>query len=110
MLQDHRARQAEERLKAGREWRSGDDYVLTTGWGGPIHPDTVSSLVTDLIAAHNAAVRQGGPDELLPPARLHDLRHVHATTLLLERGYRYMSSRPAWGMPIRQSRCGSTPT
>jgi integrase len=23
------------------------------------------------------------PDGLLPPARLHDLRHVHATTLLL---------------------------
>ena len=44
VLQDHRARQAEERLKAGRDWRSSDDYVLTTGWGGPIHPNTVSSL------------------------------------------------------------------
>jgi integrase len=57
--------------------------VFTTGWGGPVHPDTVSSLIGDLIRAHNVTVGDGGASELLPHALLHDLRHVHATTLLL---------------------------
>jgi integrase len=74
VLRDHRKRQAEERLKVGPEWCGTDDYVFSTAWGKPIHPDTVSSL----IVTHND--RQGEP---LPHARLHDLRHVHATTLLL---------------------------
>jgi integrase len=43
----------------------------------------VSSLVADLIEAHNATVRDSGVGERLPRARLHDLRHLHATTLLL---------------------------
>ena len=47
--------------------------MFTTGWGEPIYPDTVTSLMTKLIRA-NAR---------LPHARLHDLRHLHATTLLL---------------------------
>ena len=45
----------------------------------PIHPDTVSSLMTTLVKSHN----DRHPDWALPHARLHDLRHVHATTLLL---------------------------
>ena len=45
VLRDHRKRQAEERLKVGPEWRGSDDYVFSTAWGEPIHPDTVSSLV-----------------------------------------------------------------
>ena len=49
VLNEYRSRQAEERLLAGPEWRASDDYVFTTGWGGPIHPDTVSSLIADLI-------------------------------------------------------------
>ena len=49
VLRDHRARQAGERLTAGREWRGSDDYMFTTVLGSPIHPDTVSSLMTDLI-------------------------------------------------------------
>jgi integrase len=52
--------------------------VFTASWGEPIHPDTVSSLMTTLINTHND--QQGEP---LPHARLHDLRHVHATTLLV---------------------------
>jgi integrase len=48
--------------------------VFTTGWGEPIYPDTVTSLMTKLIRASK---------QLLPHARLHDLRHLHATTLLL---------------------------
>jgi integrase len=76
-------RQAEERRTAGLQWRDGEDYVFTTGWGGPVHPDTVSSLIAALIKAHNARYSEGNVAELLPPARLHDLRHLHATTLLL---------------------------
>ena len=41
-------------LRVGPEWRGTDDYVFSTSWSEP-----------------------------LPHARLHDLRHVHATTLLL---------------------------
>jgi integrase len=83
VLREHRARQAEERLVAGPRWTDSDQYVFTTGWGGPIHPDTVSSLMADLIKAHNTTVRAVGAGEVLPHARLHDLRHFHATTLLL---------------------------
>jgi len=78
VLRDHRKRQTEERLRVGPEWRGTDDDVFSTAWGEPIHPDTASSLMTKLINTHND--RQ---DEPLPHARLHDLRHVHATTLLL---------------------------
>jgi integrase len=66
-------------------WRSerngkGDEQnVFMTTRGEPIHPDTVSSLTTNLIKAHN----RSHPDDPLPHARLHDLRHIHATTLLL---------------------------
>ena len=78
VLRDHRKRQAGEELKVGPEWRGIGDYVFSTAWGEPIHPDTVSSLMTTLINIHNDQ-----RDEALPHARLHDLRHVHATTLLL---------------------------
>jgi integrase len=81
VLKEHRARQAAEQLTVGPEWRGSDDYVFTTGWGEPVHPDTVSSLMADLIRSHNEARESEG--ELLPHARLHDLRHIHATTLLL---------------------------
>ena len=78
VLRDHGKRQTEERLRVGPEWRGTDDYVFSTAWGEPIHPDTVSSLMITLINTHND--QQSEP---LPRARLHDLRHVHATTLLL---------------------------
>lgn len=78
VLKEHRKRQAGERLRVGPEWRGTDDYVFSTAWGDPIHPDTVSSLMTTLVNTHND--QQSEP---LPHARLHDLRHVHATTLLL---------------------------
>ena len=83
VLREHRARQAGERLTAGPQWTGSDQYMFTTVWGSPVHPDTVSSLMTDLINTYNAAVRTDGAGELLPHARLHDLRHFHATTLLL---------------------------
>jgi len=81
VLREHRASQAAEQLAAGTDWRGTNDYVFTTSWGEPIHPDTVSSLMADLIRSHNEAQDNAG--EPLPHARLHDLRHIHATTLLL---------------------------
>ncbi|MFB4298277.1 tyrosine-type recombinase/integrase [Actinomadura sp. NTSP31] len=80
VLKAHRKRQLADKLKAGESWKGVEDgHVFATGWGEPIHPDTVSSLMATLIKEHN------GTDgvEPLPHARLHDLRHVHATTLLL---------------------------
>jgi hypothetical protein len=73
--------------------------MFTTGWGEPIYPDTVTSLMTKLIRANHQ----------LPHARLHDLRHLHATTLLLS-GVPVQLSRLAWAMPTRLSRSGSMPT
>ena len=40
--------------------------------GAPLFPSSVSSLMRKLVAASG-----------MPHARLHDLRHLHATTLLL---------------------------
>ena len=74
VLRQRKSDQATEQLKAGDSWRgTKDGYVFTTGWGEPIYPDTVTSLMTKLIRA----------GKQLPHARLHDLRHLHATTLLL---------------------------
>jgi integrase len=74
VMRQRKADQAAEQLKAGDSWRgTKDGYVFTTGWGEPIYPDTVTSLMTKLIRAN----------QRLPHARLHDLRHLHATTLLL---------------------------
>jgi len=56
--------------------------VFSTAWGEPIHPDTASSLVPRLIQRHNEP-KEGVQPDPLPHARLHDLRHVHATILLL---------------------------
>ena len=60
-------RQAEERLRVGSERRGTDDYVFVTAWGEPVHPDTVSSLMTVLINAHNDP--EDEPGNLLPHAR-----------------------------------------
>jgi integrase len=74
VLRQRRADQAAEQLKAGDSWRgTKHGYLFTTGWGEPIYPDTVTSLMIKLIRAN----------QQLPHARLHDLRHLHATTLLL---------------------------
>ncbi|MFF3668533.1 tyrosine-type recombinase/integrase [Microtetraspora malaysiensis] len=83
VLKEHRRKQAADKLLAGKEWRGSNGHVFTTGWGDPIHPDTVSSLMPTLIKSHNAPKDGPKPVEPLPRARLHDLRHIHATTLLL---------------------------
>jgi len=93
VLREHRRRQLEERMKARPLWvESG--AVFAAEDGQPIFPDTVSLLMGKLIRDYNAPAIPGGgrghkrtplppPAEPLPPIRLHDLRHVHATTLLL---------------------------
>ena len=81
VLREHRRRQAEERLSAGAAWTDTDGLVFTNRWGEPLYPDTVSALMSKLISQHNKSVPATG--QPLPHARLHDLRHLHATTLLL---------------------------
>jgi integrase len=91
ILREHRARQAAEREIAGGAWIEAD-YVFTTGLGRPVPPDTVTNLMSVLIRQFNEPAIPGTrktprqelprPKNPLPPARLHDLRHVHATMLL----------------------------
>lgn len=81
IVRDHRCRQEQERHAAGSAWTGDDDLVFTTKWGGPLYPDTVTALMNKLVTARNKSVT--APDLALPRARLHDLRHLHATTLLL---------------------------
>ncbi|MBV9092456.1 MAG: site-specific integrase [Streptosporangiaceae bacterium] len=84
VLRQRKVDQAAEQLQGGDSWRgTRDGYVFTTGWGQPIYPDTVTSLMTKLIRAHNEPDQGPQPEDQLPHARLHDLRHLHATTLLL---------------------------
>ena len=78
VLQAHRARQAEERLVIESDWPD-SDLVFRTALGEPVYPDTPSQLLPKLIDQYNAL----HPASPLPHIRLHDLRHVHATTLLL---------------------------
>src|SRR6266571_369181 len=80
IVREHRRKQAEERLSAGSAWTD-SGLVFTSRWGEPLYPDTVTALMTKLINRHNSA--DPPPDRALPHARLHDLRHLHATTLLL---------------------------
>ena len=71
-LREHRVRSEAERLECGRLWQGGDNgAVFTTASGGPLFPDTLTKLFTKLVT-------QAG----LPPMRLHDLRHQHASMLL----------------------------
>jgi integrase len=90
-LRDHQRRQAADRLTAGASWIPGD-LVFTTELGGPLYPDTVTNLFAKLIRQYNEPAVPGvrgrprkelpRPAVLLPVARLHDLRHLHATMLL----------------------------
>ena len=81
MLQEHCRQQAEERLAAGSAWNDSGGLVFTSRWGEPLYPDTVTALMTKLINRYNKSATP--PAKPLPHARLHDLRHLHATTLLL---------------------------
>jgi integrase len=80
ILRKHRRRQSEEQLGAGSAWKD-SGLVFVNRWGEPLYPDTVTALTTKLINSYNLSAR--ARIEPLPHARLHDLRHLHATTLLL---------------------------
>jgi integrase len=92
ILREHRGRQRAEQEIAGEAWVDGD-YVFTTGLGRPVPPDTVTNLMAVLIRQFNEPAIPGTrrtprqelprPVSPLPAARLHDLRHVHATMLLV---------------------------
>lgn len=91
ILREHRGRQRAEREIAGDAWVDGD-YVFTAGLGLPVPPDTVTNLLAVLIRQFNKPAIPGArktlrqelprPVKPRPLARLHDLRHVHATVLL----------------------------
>ena len=69
-LRQHRHRQLQDRLAAGRRWCEGG-WVFTYPDGRPVAPDTLTRLFAKLVT-------QSG----LPPIRLHDLRHGAATLAL----------------------------
>jgi integrase len=71
-LREHRARQAEERLRLGPNW-NGIDLVFPNVLGGPMRP---SNLIRN---SFKPILRESG----LPHIRFHDLRHTAATILLL---------------------------
>jgi integrase len=110
VLRQRKTDQTVEQLKAGDSWRgTKDGHVFTTGWGAPIYPDTVTSLMTKLIRAHNEPDQDPRPKDQLPHARLHDLRHLHATTLLLS-GVPVHVVAARLATLTRPSPCACTPT
>jgi integrase len=70
-LEQHRARQATERERAGNLWEDGD-WVFTNLRGRPVHPTEDHKAWKGLLRRAN--VRD---------ARLHDARHTAATVLLV---------------------------
>jgi integrase len=70
VLANWRRRQAEERLLVGPAWED-HGLVFCRPDGTPIHPERLSRTFDQLVARH-----------ALPPVRLHDLRHTHASLLL----------------------------
>src|SRR5207245_7574476 len=70
-LERHRADQATRREHLGDGWVC-SDLVIERGDGSPVNPDSMSSAWRFLV------IRSG-----LPHVRFHDLRHAHATLLLL---------------------------
>lgn len=80
VLREHHRQQAEERLAAGPAWIDNDGLVFASKWGEPLYPDAVTALMSKMISKYNKAAPAMAQ---LPHARLHDLRHLHATTLLL---------------------------
>jgi integrase len=65
-------RQRQRRTVAGSEWTD-LDLVIDRGDGSPLNPDTMSSAWRGLVRRHG-----------LPHVRFHDLRHAHATLMLLK--------------------------
>ncbi|HEX6349873.1 MAG TPA: tyrosine-type recombinase/integrase [Candidatus Dormibacteraeota bacterium] len=71
-LRGHRARQAEDRLLAGSDWKE-SDLVFTTRRGTPLEPRNATRGFKRLLRRAR-----------LPNIRFHDLRHSFATLLLIQ--------------------------
>lgn len=71
VLRDHQRRQNSEQLACAPGFWEGDGHVFTDEVGRPLIPEYVTKHFV-------RAVRRAG----LPPIRLHDTRHWHATALL----------------------------
>lgn len=82
VLRAHRRRQMEWQERVWPEWQ-GSGLVFTNGWGRPIYPDSPSQRMARVIDAYNHPKEGRKPVRPLPRMRLHDLRHIHATHLLL---------------------------
>ena len=80
VLRAQRRRQVENQVALGDAWTE-TGHVFTSRYGVPVNPDAMTALMAKIIRAHNATLPPETP--ALPLARLHDLRHVHATHLLL---------------------------
>ena len=71
ILREHQRRQTADQLECAPGFWQGQGHVFTDEIGRPLIPEYVTKRFT-------RAVRQAG----LPPLRLHDLRHWHATAML----------------------------
>jgi integrase len=69
-LREHRNRQMVQRLKMGPLWQ-GQDLVLATDLGTPLHPSNVNRHCVALI------IKAG-----VPRIPFHGMRHTHATVLM----------------------------
>jgi len=119
VLLEHRLRQNEQQARLGAAWQDGGDYVFTREDGRQLYPDTVTQLMSRSVRDYNQpckAGRRGSPRKTLtppliqlPPARLHDLRHLtppHCSWPVR----RYTWWRTGSDTPTQQSPFGSTPT
>lgn len=70
MLKDYKDWQNQKRLQLGDRWED-HNRLLTTAFGTPIHPDTISGWFTDFIKRSD-----------LPHVTIHGLRHTNATLLI----------------------------
>lgn len=71
LLREHKARQAAERLRAGRRWRD-SGHVFATIDGAPVEPQNILRTVRE--AAEKASLQS---------VTVHSLRHTYATAALL---------------------------
>lgn len=71
LLRSHRAKQGEERLLLGPEWRNSDGLVFATPKGTPVEPRNFSKVVSDV--CRRAAIGHWSP---------HELRHSCASLML----------------------------
>lgn len=81
-LRAHRDRQAFRRQAAGDAWRD-CDLAFASETGGPLTP---SNVLRNLYAITKKANEEAeSEDDRLPRFHIHDLRHTHATHLLMDR-------------------------